>query len=346
MKNSNFLPVTIIIISYNVERTLPEVLKSISVQDYPKKLIEVLLIDGQSTDNTLDIAKKSPIPVKIIQSSYPKDPEACRAIGIEAARHNIIAFIDADNYMPHDKWLRKMIMPFIKHIEIYGVQTLRYGYRKKDSALNRYFALLGAADPVAFYLSKADRLSYLYDEWNLFGTIKKRFKNYFIITFFPQKFPTLGCNGFLFRKDILLDNIRITPRNFFHIDTPLDLAKKGITTYAIVDDVIIHDTAGTFLTFLKKRARYMKLHYLIRSSNRRYRVFNPQNKEDIVNLTKFVVLSLTFIEPFIFSLRGYFKRKDVVWFIHPFFCFSICLTYGYMVVMGFFQLRLAKYNRP
>jgi hypothetical protein len=185
-------------------------------------------------------------------------------------------------------------------------------------------------------MGKADRLSFLYDKWNLFGSILKQKKDYFVIEFNPEHFPTLGCNGFFFRKNIV-KKINFSPKNFFHIDTPLDLARKGYNKYAIINDEIIHDTAGSFISFLKKRGRYMRLHYQIRSSNRRYRVFDPEKGDDVLNLIKFILFSVTFVQPILLSIRGYLKKSDIIWFIHPIFCFSILITYGLMVVMGYFQ---------
>lgn len=339
--NKKLPRVSIIVISWNVERTLPTLLKSISDQNYPQSKYEILLVDGNSTDRTLEIAKNSKLPLRIVKSKHPNDPEACRSYGIHAAKYEILGFMDADNYMPHNNWLRKMMEPFMNHPELYGVQTLRYGYRKKDTALNRYFALLGAADPVGFYLNKDDRLSYLYDKWNLYGKIEKEYKNYFLIRFSPDLFPTVGCNGFFFRKKIAMKT-KITPATFFHIDTPYDLAKLGYNLYAVVNDTVIHDTAGSFLSFLRKRARYMGLHYMSRSNKRRYKVFDPKRPDDIFNLAKFILFSITFIEPLIFSIRGYRKIKDPVWFIHPLFCFSITMTYGFMVAYGFVQFNIIR----
>lgn len=335
-QDKEFPSISIIIITKNVQRTLPRVLTSISSQDYPKRKIEILVVDGNSTDHTLDILRSSILPIRVIKSPYPDDPEACRGVAVLKAKNEILGFIDADNYIPHKNWLKKMLKPLIKHKEIYGVQTLRYGYRETDTALNRYFALLGSCDPVGFYLKKDDRLSFIYDKWNLYGKILQYYGDYFTIQFSPDYFPTLGCNGFFFRKSILF-KIKVKPQNFFHIDTPLDLAKKGFNKYAIVNDEILHDTAGSFISFLKKRARYMKLHYQIRSSKRRYKVFDPNKKEDLINLIKFIIFSITFIEPLIFAFRGYLKKRDLVWFIHPIFSFSIMITYSFMVILAFFQ---------
>ncbi len=335
--------ISIIIVTKNAQRTLPQVLKSIEKQDYPKSKMEILVVDGNSTDKTLEIVKdaKKTLPIRIVKTDYPNDPEACRGVAVLQAKNEIFGFVDSDNFMPHKNWLQKIIHPLIVHKEVYGSQSLRYGYRKNDTPLNRYFALIGSADPVGMYLNKADRLSFLYDKWNLYGKVIAEYKSYFLVKFSPDHFPTLGCNGFFFKKDKLF-TIKVKPENFFHIDTPLDLCKKGIDTYAIVNEEILHDTAGSFNSFLEKRAKYMRLHYQMRANKRRYKVFDPSKTEDIINLTLFIIYSLTFIQPIIYAIRGYIKRRDLVWFVHPIFCFAIMWTYTFMVVMGLFQTQYKK----
>jgi glycosyltransferase involved in cell wall biosynthesis len=323
--------VTIIIITYNVERTLPTVLASIAVQDYPKRRIEMLVVDGNSTDKTLSLIKKSKLPIRVVQSMYPKDPEASRGVGLKYAKGEIIAFIDADNYLPHKRWLTKMVTPFMLHPEIVGAETMRYAYRKNDTYLNRYFALLGSADPVGLYLGKADKLSYLFKKWNLYGKVLSSHKDYFLVKYDPKHFPTLGSNGFLARKKMLL-KAKSDPKHYFHIDVPLDLALLGFSTYAVVRDSIIHDTATSLKLFLKKRAGYMQLHYQKRAPDRRYKVFDPSSKEDVIRLIVFIIFSLTIIQPLYIAIKGYFKKPDIAWFVHPIFCFSITCTYAWAVV--------------
>lgn len=319
--------VTLVIITKNVQRTIGAVLKSIQMQKYPNDKIDILVIDGDSTDRTLDIIKASKQNITIVQSNYPNDPEACRGVGLQHAKGEVIGFIDSDNYLPHKHWLKNITTPFVVHKEIVGAQALRYGYRRKDSALNRYFALIGSGDPVGFYLKKADRLSYLYDRWNLYGKIVHETNAYYLIQFTPDHFPTLGSNAFFARKR-LLKKAKSDPLHYFHIDVPLDLAMLGYNTYAIIKDEIIHDTAVSFYTFLKKRVLYMRLYYDKRAADRRYKVFDPSRIEDIVNLLLFIFFSITLLQPLFFSIRGYIKKRDIAWFLHPIFCLSITAAYA------------------
>lgn len=61
MKNkalSRFPSITVIIATYNSNKTIKECLKSVRSQDYPQGKIDILLADGGSSDNTLQIARK------------------------------------------------------------------------------------------------------------------------------------------------------------------------------------------------------------------------------------------------------------------------------------------------
>ena len=53
--------ISVVIPTYNSEKTLEKSLKSIREQSFNQEEIEILIIDGGSTDNTLEIAKKHAI---------------------------------------------------------------------------------------------------------------------------------------------------------------------------------------------------------------------------------------------------------------------------------------------
>lgn len=183
MKITAFPFLSIIIVTKNVERTFPRLLKTIADQDYPRKNLEVIVVDGRSTDTTLSIIKKSKLPIRVIQGKYPNDPEACKGEGLANAKGEIVGLIDSDNYLPHKNWLKKMIHPLIENKEIVGTYTWRFAYAKKDNSLNRYFSLIGSADPVGLYLGKADKMSYISDKWTGFGKVianKKKLFHYTI----------------------------------------------------------------------------------------------------------------------------------------------------------------------
>ena len=328
--------VSVIIPTYNSIRTIGKCLKSVSNQNYPKSKMEVIIIDGYSTDKTLQVIKETKLKIKVINGKYPKDPEACKGEGLAMAKGEIVCLLDSDNYLLHKNWFRKMIVPLMKDKELVGSYPWRFAYRRYDKILNRYFSLIGAADPVALYLGKADKLSYVSDKWTLYGKVISDFKDYFVIQFDKEHFPTLGSSGFFARKKTLLKG-KADIEHFFHIDVPFDLNKMGINKYAIVRDVVVHDTAEELKSFLRKRVKYMRIHYEGRAKDRRYKVFDPTKKEDLFRLFVAVIFAFTFIEPLFFSIRGYVRIQDRAWFVHPFFFFAIVLAYLTAVIISRFE---------
>ncbi|MBT3362709.1 MAG: glycosyltransferase [Chloroflexi bacterium] len=69
---------------------------------------EVIIIDGQSTDGTVDIAKK--FDVKVINQDYGW-AAAARQLGLEAAGGQYVAFTDGD-CIPPENWLEGLLAEF------------------------------------------------------------------------------------------------------------------------------------------------------------------------------------------------------------------------------------------
>ena len=162
--------ISIVIATYNSTRTIERCLKSIQAQLYPKHKIEIIVADGGSTDKTIEIAKR--FGAKVISIDPKKqNAEYNKSIGIKNAKNELLAMIDHDNILPHPQWLSKMVRPFVENKKIIGVETLRYQYDKKEGLLDRYFALFGTGDPFVWYLGRSDRLSYMFDSYNLAGRL-------------------------------------------------------------------------------------------------------------------------------------------------------------------------------
>lgn len=330
MAKNTYPSISVILATYNSEDSIDECLASLFSQDYPKEKIEVIIADGGSSDNTLNIISK----YKNRLIKIPKDKQEAeynKGIALMHAKNEILLFIDHDNVLPHKNWLKKMIKPLVENEEISGVEVLRFAYRKRDNILDRYFALIGGVDPVPYYLGKDARLSWAFDSYNLLGESRDA-GEYYIVKFDKNKIPTLGANGAMLRQN-LLKYARSDPENFFHIDINFDLIKKGFNTYAFIKDEIIHYKKTKFIDFIKfliRRKRIMERQYFKSLKKRRYAVF--MSSTDKMGLLKFIIYTLTFIKPFFDSIRGFIKVKDIAWFLHPFVCLSFLLVYGAAVI--------------
>ncbi len=323
----NLPKISIVIITLNNERTLSECLRKVIEQDYPKRLIDYVGIDGGSTDSTKDIFKK--YHFRIINSPIKKNAEAQRAIGLREAKHNLIVSLDADNYLPKNNWLREMIEPFLADDKIVHAYTMHYTYRPNDNFSNRYFALFGINDPIVYYIGKPDRLSWIEEKWSL-GNIIKETKNYYVVEFNQETLPTVGCNGVVYKKDLLLRHAKSSPQEFLHIDIFADLVEKGYNRFAITKNDIVHDTAANLSMLIKKRTAFLLNYYFDqkRIIARRYFVYNPRKIKDNVRLVLFIIYTITLIKPLWDSLRGFIKKRDLAWFLHPLVCWIFFYAYS------------------
>lgn len=89
------MKVSIITVCYNNEATIKDTIDSVVNQDYPN--IEYVVVDGQSTDRTLEIIKSYGDQISVLISE--KDNGLYDAInkGIEVATGDIIGLIHADD---------------------------------------------------------------------------------------------------------------------------------------------------------------------------------------------------------------------------------------------------------
>jgi len=334
--------ISVVIPTFNSAKTIGDALESIKIQNYPQDKIEIIIVDGGSKDNTKKIVSK--YKIKLISTDPKKqNVEYNKSIGIQKARGELLFMIDHDNILPNKNLLKEMVQPFSDYKEMVGVETLRYHYDSKSTLLDRYIALFGVTDPLAFYLGKADRMSYIYNSYAPKYN-PKDLGNYFLVRFKKNNIPTIGANGFLIRRKILIENANLTEGRYFPIDINVDLINKGFNTYAFVKDSITHIAGhGNVIQYLKRRMFFVKQYYLGEKNNnilknRRYSLYE---KKDFWKLIYFIVISVTIVVPLIDSFRGYLKVHDKAWFLNPILCFGFVLMYGYIVLEHQFK-RLMK----
>jgi teichuronic acid biosynthesis glycosyltransferase TuaG len=111
--------ISIVIPLYNGERFIAQTLESVLAQTY--RTIEVIVVDDASTDNGREIVRHygaEDSRLKLIESATNfGGPARPRNIGIEAARGEFIAFVDADDvWKPHK--LQTQLDFLIQHPDI------------------------------------------------------------------------------------------------------------------------------------------------------------------------------------------------------------------------------------
>ena len=117
-------PIDVIICTKNSGKTLEPVLERI-YQNIP--VSDLIIIDGGSTDETLIIADKY---TNKIYFDGGKPLGFSRALGLELAKTEIVAFIDSDTYIPSN-WYDNLIGHFSDPKTALVTGALIYGYNVK-----------------------------------------------------------------------------------------------------------------------------------------------------------------------------------------------------------------------
>ena len=99
-------PVSIIIPCYNASTTIGKTIESLLKLDYPKNMLEIIIVDDKSTDNSVEVIKRYVRMyknVRLIQNKKNFGKAAFPTnIGIRAAKNKYIAVADADSRLDKD----------------------------------------------------------------------------------------------------------------------------------------------------------------------------------------------------------------------------------------------------
>lgn len=101
------LRVSLIIPCFNSQKTLKQCLESVGHQLHP--FDEIILVDNNSTDSSIQIAKN--FTNIQIHTCLNRGASSARNIGWRKAKHELIAFVDSDVILD-PSWLQKMLKTF------------------------------------------------------------------------------------------------------------------------------------------------------------------------------------------------------------------------------------------
>jgi len=322
--NDKLPSVSIIIPTFNSSEFLSECLESIKWQDYPKEKIEIIVVDGGSFDNTLDIAKK--YKAKIVYNRQEIHPIG-RLLGIKRAKSNLICLLDSDDVLAGRDWLQKMIEPFVDEC-VFASEPLFYKSEPRYNLVTEYVSLIGADDPVALYLGYFDRYSVLMKKWT--GSqfkIRKRMEHYFEVEFTNLEFiPPIGANGTIIRKTVFEE---VNPKYFLHVKVLYDFLKTNPNQkyFAKVKSSVVHIQPGVKKFILKKLRRLSRR----KDKNLIGEHYTPRIplKNEIILATKL----LLFFPIILDSIKGFFQKPSFAWILHPLLTYLIAFQYIIMLVV-------------
>jgi GT2 family glycosyltransferase len=314
VKQEGFQPISIIILTFNGSQYIHALIDSLLNQSYPSELVEIIVVDNASSDDTLLKVRNKYPSVKTIGLDRNLGFAGGNNIGLKHASHDFLVFLNQDTIC-HRHWLK-------------GIVT----------ALGNCFEIAACASNVImpgtkeFEEKEMDKLIphvYFYD-LTCFGYAKYRRVDG------PMLVPTKllsGCSfgirreivdslGGLFDEDILL----------YAEDTDLSLRIHNIGKKIVVarDSMVYH------LHNTSARINWTRLNIAAKAIVNRVCVFykNMTTKEFLV-FFPFLLLG-GILKIFTFPIKLIYKA---IYFL-PFALFSIaCMVYAFFQLPKFSQKR-------
>jgi glycosyltransferase involved in cell wall biosynthesis len=208
--------VSIVIPAYNAQNTISLAIKGCLRQDYPLSLLEIIVVDDGSTDNTRKIVSQFESVRYMYQTNH--GPASARNNGMHHAKGSLVAFLDSD-CVPRKSWISKMISRYTSD-DIVCVGS-RYGLRNRGNfiACCIYFEFL------------------------------IRYKR------MPRHPKFLGSHGYSFRKSFLVEiggySEEYTMASHEDNELAYRIISKGYITYFDKSNIVDHHFPTNFFKYLR-----------------------------------------------------------------------------------------------
>lgn len=294
------MKVSVIVVTLNEEKNIVACLQSLLKQDIPQEDIEILVVDGGSSDKTqenIEEIAKHHASLKLLVKENGSIT-TCRNIGIKLAQHEYVAFTDADCVVPED-WLKRLCRGYSRHAVGHPKLAGVGGANIPPEHGNSFQQAIG----IAFN-------SILGSLGSIQAVRMKKEKPVF----------SISCSNSLYKKKVLEDVGMFSEElgnQGEDWDMGVKLEKKGSVVYGLKDSFVWHHFRATPAAFLKNMVFYGDGRMLL-----------TKKHPDVVKAK--YMLPLFFIPIFFLSLlAGALTKK--IWIFIPFLYFPLMFVYSFVI---------------
>jgi len=335
--------VSIIMPTFNSEKTIRRSLDSIVRQSLPLEEVEILVLDGGSTDKTRTIAKEYGA---VIVENKKVQQEFAKHLGILKASGQYCVFLDSDEVFDCKDALRKRVRAFRSNKDVKVILSSGYTKPEGASAINDYINTF--ADPFSFFMYG---VTFNWKSWK--SKFKKQKDSGEYTLFFFEKGDLLPlvdmCAGgaidvLFFRSEFreTIEDEMIVPKIFYMI-----VGKTGQAA-VLKDDSITHYSSDSYKKYLNK----LKWRIIANIHYRAIPGTGFANRDDFqtagFRLRKyfFIPFALTLILPLIVSLTYAAKERKSVLLLHwPLTVYTaIIILYQYLLKIIKVKPKLKTYG--
>lgn len=331
----------------NSARTIHLSLRSIREQKYPQEQVEILVIDGGSTDQTLAIADEwgaRVIPNPHVQQEYAKH------IGLLEGCGDYAIFLDSDEVLNNPQALMNRIRAFR---EVFDTRVvLSGGYLKPEGAsgVNDYINIF--SDPFAWFIyGTTSEISTKIESWNKKYCLHENQSHYSVYDFSVEReLPLVDfCAGnsldLKWLRTVMITELKsemIVPRLFYLI-----AVKTGKVT-VLKNDAIIHYSSDSYCKLVQKLQWrvIVNIHYphIPGTGFANREEFQPASRR--LRKYLFIPYAATLIGPLLDSLIQFARTGKLAVFAHAPLTFItlVLITYYYCLRVFGISPKLRTYG--
>lgn len=287
--------ISICIPTYNESKNIDRCLQSILAKKYRGRL-DIMIVDGGSTDDTVLIAKK--YGVRVLRNPE-KQAEIGKKIGLLNARGEYFMLIDCDMDLVGEQWFERLLQPLLDDPSIVGSWP-KYKALQSDTLLNKFITVNPLQlDPI---------FSFLTASYESCVVAKKR--GYDVLEYTKDRMlPSGFC---LYRRKQLLASSIMKIKRFMENDNVVLLLQDGLSKYAVPIAISFHHPTLTSLAHLwRKRVRNINTMYFNQPDKRYWTWINWRNPAELLKLVAWILYSYTLIPSILVGLWKCVKYHDV-----------------------------------
>lgn len=322
---------SIIIATYNSEKTLGYTLQSIRSQTIDQNELEILVIDGGSTDATKTIAKEYHTTVL---ENPKKLPEYAKAVGVHYAKGYYVMRMDSDEEFTYPDQLQEKMDFCKKNPEIKMVISNRYSSGRKNicGISAEYMNILG--DPFSYFIYQTKLDKYRTYKKNIVSEDGK-----FVIMKFEDQdiYPLADSATSILSLDYLREQY---PDEYDSIEFTCSAYDRVLrdTKYCglIKEDNISHNCSSSLKTYFSK-LRFRVINNLFHKDESGFSSKEHLSRDMKKRKILFCLYVLLIPIPILDSIRLAIIYKNPTYLLHVIYTYYVCFMifgYGLMKVFG------------
>jgi len=333
--------ISFVIPTYNSASTIDLTLSSIRKQTYPQNRLEILVVDGGSSDDTIKRARK--YSCKIIRNSKT-DIVNAEFLGYSKAKGRYLIGIAPDEVLENKNSLKIKYSAVSVFPNVKAVLSTGYKTPENFAEINNYINEFG--DPFSYFIYRESKgYRFLVQDLKRHNTPVFQNTDFTVFSFVGSKqLPLIE----LWAGASMID-LKFAKRNFPEINKNPSLIpllfylinqKKGCLSVT-KNDATVHYSTGSFRKYLKKiRSRVEFNIYKTAMGKGGYTGREKFHSTNIkIKKYLFLVYSLTLVFPIIDALYLTATRRKAIFLTHPVLCFYTAFTILYFYFIKTLNLR-------